>query len=298
MSAIAVERQTGETRLAVEAMATRFELVLYGDDATRLRAAGEEALAEITRLDRQLSAFRPTSDITWINAHAGDGRVAIEPRLFELLQRCRTFSALTDGAFDITIGPLMCAWRFRHDRGSVPDEPTRVAALAAVGWSDLVLEADDRTVTFARPGMSLDLGAAGKGYAIDCAINVLRENGIACALLHGGTSSVHAIGKASDAAPWTIAWRPSERERRTFALNDSALSISGVHGKSFLAEGKEYGHVIDPRTGMPTTAASAAAITGPRSLECDALSTALLVLGPMWLPTLHQRFPEYCGTSA
>jgi thiamine biosynthesis lipoprotein len=143
--------------------------------------------------------------------------------------------------------------------------------------------------------MSIDLGSAGKGYAIDAAIAVLRGHGVTRALLHGGTSSVYGIGAPQGAASWKIAWRSPAGDSRTFDLRDSGLSVSAAHGKSFTSDGVVYGHVIDPRTGVPSRAATAALVTGRSSFECDALSTALLVLGPGWLPELRSRFPGFDG---
>lgn len=285
----------GEVHLALEAMATRFELVLHGPDAVRLRAAGEEALEEIARLDRQLSFYGTASEISWINARAAAAPVRVEPRLFALLDRCRALSAASDGAFDVTVAPLMRAWRFVGGTGALPGPGDLAAARATVGWRHLHLDPEASALRFLRPGMSVDLGAAGKGYAIDAAIAVLRAHGVDHALLHGGTSSIHALGTTPQGGPWTIRWEPPGGEPRTFALRDQALSISGLHGKSFVSGGREYGHVLDPRTGQTTAAARAAAVTGPGSLECDALSTALLVLGPDWLPSLRSRFPGYEG---
>jgi thiamine biosynthesis lipoprotein len=145
--------------------------------------------------------------------------------------------------------------------------------------------------------MGIDLGAAGKGHAIDLAAGVLRAQGVTSALLQGGTSSVHAVGAPPDGSAWTIAW-DTPTERRRFPLRDAALSISAAHGKAFTHDGRVYGHVIDPRTGWPSDGASSALVTGPGSLECDALSTALLVLGAGWLPTLRARFPGYDGVVA
>lgn len=281
-----------EVRVAVEAMATRFELVMHGGDPVRLRAAGEEALAEIERLDAQLSAFRPASDISWINARAAKAPVEVEPRLFALLDRCRALSALTGGAFDITVAPLVCVWNFDGKPGVVPDEKARTAATASVGWAGLFLDRASSTVRFAKPAMRLDLGAVGRGYAIDRAIEILRGHGVTSALLHGGTGSAHAIGRSNGVA-WNVAWEPSPGESRRFALENSALSVSAIHGKSFVAGGRTYGHVIDPRSGHPTSAARSAVVVGPGSLECDALSTALLVQGSAWLPAFRQRFPGY-----
>jgi thiamine biosynthesis lipoprotein len=291
-------RDVGRVRLALEAMATRFELVLDGPDPVRLRAAGEEALDEILRLDRQLSFYRRASDITWINGLAADDAVRVEPGLFRLLQRCQALSAATDGAFDVTVAPLMRAWRFVADSGAVPDEAALAAARQSVGHTHLQLDPDTLTISFAKRGMGIDLGAAGKGYAIDQAMHILRAHGVTHALLHGGTSSIHALGALPDGRRWQIGWNPPGGRLRRFELRDSALSVSAVHGKAFVADGRTYGHVMDPRTGLATAAARAAAVTGPGSLECDALSTALLILGPAWLPSLRAKFPGYDGEVA
>lgn len=296
MMAVAARQPAEEVRLALEAMATRFELVLRGPDSVRLRAAGEEALDEIARLDRQLSFYRPSSDVSWVNGRAADGPVSTEPGLFGLLERCHDISTRTGGAFDITVAPLMRAWRFVGEQGAIPDAAVLERARMASGFAGMRLDRTAWTVEFLRRGMSIDLGAAGKGFAIDAAIAILREHGITHALLHGGTSSVHAVGPPDDVPPWTIGWAAPDGVERRFALRDTALSISAVHGKSFTAGGREYGHVLDPRTGAPCARARAAAVTGPGSFECDALSTALLVLGPDGLPSLCGLFPGYEGS--
>jgi thiamine biosynthesis lipoprotein len=274
-------------------MATRFEVVLHGDDPVRLRAAGEEALAEIQRLDRQLSFYRPDSELSWVNAHAGQAPVPIEPRFFRLLERCLQLSDASDGAFDITVAPLMRAWRFVNARGAQPDRRILDVARDAVGRHCVALDTARRTVRFTHPRVAIDLGAAGKGYAIDCAMNVLAEHGIGNAFLHGGTSSAHAVGNDEGEVGWRVGWAPPDAPVERILLRDAALSVSAPHGKCFEAEGRTFGHVMDPRTGEPVVGAASALVVGPRSFECDALSTALLVLGIEWLPTLTTRFPGY-----
>ena len=307
-SAVAGDRQTvPRLRFGIEAMATRFELVLSSQDdgdEPRFRAIAEEALGEIKRIETRLSVFQPASEISWINANAGHRSVRVEPRLFGLLQRCLALSADTDGAFDITVGPLMRLWKVNADPGDPLDQqrlpsPEAVAeARTRVGYQHVRLDPTTSTIRFARPGMGLDLGAAGKGYAVDEAIAILRTHGCASALLHGGTSSLHAIGRPVDGDAWRIAWNPSGDAGRIFELHGGALAVSAVHGRAFWSEGRQYGHVVDPRTGWPTGAATSAVVTGPGSLDCDALSTALLVLGAGWLPMLATRFPEYEGYAA
>jgi thiamine biosynthesis lipoprotein len=280
-------------RVAIDAMATRFELVIVDDegDAVRARAIAEEALAEIARLEDRLSLFRPSSDVAAINAAASERPVRVEPTLFSLLQRCLELSAACDGAFDITVGPLTRLWK---GATAVPPAAAIEDARRRAGWQHLILDDERSTIGFARAGMTIDLGAAGKGYAIDRAIDVLRLHGVARALLHGGTSSVHALGAPRGEAAWRVGWS-GDTGGKVFELRDGALSVSAVHGRMFSSGGRDYGHVIDPRTGWPTQNTRSAAVTGPASFECDVLSTALLVQGADWLPTLRARFPGYDG---
>lgn len=277
-------------------MATRFELLLCGEDAVRLRAAGEEALREIERLEAQLSFYNPASEICWINAHAAQQAVRVEPRLFGLLQRCRELHALTAGTFDITIGPLMRAWRFVRDRGQIPSADELAAARAVTGMQHLELDEDNFSVRFDRPGVEIDLGGYGKGRAVECAMNILAENGVTNALLHGGTSSVCAMGQQPDGQPWRVALQQpfaADDEPLMIELTDRALSVSAIHGKSFSRDGKTYGHIIDPRDGQPVSQIPAAAAAGPSAADCEALSKALLVQGADALPALKDRFTGY-----
>jgi len=287
--------------LSLHAMATRFELVLHGADEIRLRAAGEEALQEIERLEAQLSFYRADSEITWINAHAADRPVKVEPRLFHLLKDCAQLCTATRGAFDITVGPLMRAWGMVGDTGAIPATIEREAARARVGIHHLEFDDDKMTIHFKQPGVEIDLGGYGKGYAIERAIDSLREKGITSALLHGGTSSVYGIG----APPGDTAWRIGLREPLkkndqliTIELCDEALSVSALHGKAFVIADRTYGHVLDPRTGEPVSRALAAAVAGPSPAVCEALSTALLVLGSSGFAVIAERFAGYRGAVA
>ena len=275
-------------RLALEAMATRFELVLHGDDDVRLRAAGEEALAEIRRLEAQLSFYRLSSDISRLNARAADGPVRVEPRLFSLLQTAQRLHAATDGTFDLTVAPLMRCWGFVGDTGRRPAPDALAEARSRTGMHLVILNEADFTVAFARPGVMLDLGAIGKGYAIEEAAQILINAGVERAFLHGGTSTIHAIGTPLDEDCWNVAIphpnadpaAPDEDDiLAVVSLKDEALSVSAVWGKAFVADGQTYGHVLDPRSGYPVDGAMLAAVAGPSATTCDALSTALLVLG-------------------
>lgn len=302
--------------VARHAMATRFEIVLHGRDAVRLRAAAEEALDEIERLDAQLSLYRPTSEIAHLNRAAANGPVRVEPGLFRLLQRAKSLSGETGGAFDITVAPLMRCWGFMGGTGKLPGKRKLAAARVCVGMHLVELDAENFTVRFVRDGVMLDLGAIGKGYALERAAMLLREAGVKSALLHGGTSTVCAIGAPPGQRAWKVAiqdpeaelnqegtkggdvlnqecrkagkeillpsWLPNSPHPRvlvTVELKDEALSVSAVWGKAFAAKGKVYGHVLDPRTGAPVEGAVLAAVVLPSATETDALSTALLTVG-------------------
>ena len=275
--------------LACNAMATRFELVLHGSNEAALRAAGEEALAEVNRLENQLSLYRPGSEIAQLNARAAHEPVRVSPEVFALLQHAARLSAETDGAFDITIAPLVRCWGFMHHAGHVPTETEIAAARAVVGLQHVLFDPAERTIRFAQPGVMLDLGAIGKGYAIERGAELLREAGVTSALFHGGTSTACAIGHPPDTEHWLMALPPfpgapiSDRpvpSNQTLKLRDESVSVSAIWGRAFELGGKTFGHVIDPRLGEPVTNARLSAVILPAATETDALSTALLTFGP------------------
>ena len=279
--------------LALEAMATRFELLLWGGDEGALRAIGQEALAEISWADAELSRYRHGSAIFWLNASAGGRPLRLDARVLALLEQSRRLSAATLGAFDPTVGPLLRAWGFVGGQGCIPDPTALAEARCLVGMEGLELDPVAGTARLTIPGMELDLGAIGKGFALDRAIAVLQEHGVERALLHGGTSSVHVVGGAPDGDAWRFGWRVPGRspEIEIVELTAPAFSVSAPHGRSFVHEGRVLGHVLDPRLGAPVMGARSAVVFGPSSTVCDALSTALLVLGEAGRPRLERLFP-------
>jgi thiamine biosynthesis lipoprotein len=273
-------------------MATRFEIALWGGSEAHLRAAGQEALHEIERLERQLSLYRPDSDIADLNARAAGEPVPVDPRLFDLLRRAARLTKETGGAFDITIAPLLRAWGFLGGSGQMPVDAAVEAAREIVGMHLVELNEAECTVRFRREGVMLDLGAIGKGYAIEQAADILRASGIGGALLHGGTSTIQAIGTQPDGSPWPVAIHhplQADQHLAILLLRDRALSVSAVHGKSFVLDDLRYGHVLDPRIGRPVQGALLSAVLCPSATDSDALSTALLVRGESFLGALEER---------
>jgi len=284
--------------LARNAMATRFEIVLHGENPVALRGAGEEALDEIERLEARLSLYRPSSEISHVNARAAREPVRVTPGLFALLQHAQKLHHESQGAFDITIAPLVRCWGFMGGSGQLPQPEAVTEARSKVGMGLVQLDPESFSVRFVREGVMLDLGAIGKGFAIERATEILRDAGVATALLHGGTSTVQALGHPPGAEAWTIALeRPPAvpgavpKLLATVPLRDEAMSVSASWGKFFRAEGKTFGHVLDPRTGQPADQAVMAVVVLPSATETDALSTALLTLGTAGHDTIARLRP-------
>lgn len=283
-------------RLALHAMSTRFELVLQGSDDMMLRAAGEEALAEISRLDRELSFYNPASVVNHINRNASKNPVRVHPGLYTLLKTAEDIYRKTRGAFDVTVGPLMRCWGFVRDSGGWPEESARKEALEKTGMKYVALDDQECSIAFKRDGMAIDLGAIGKGYAIEEATKLLQECGITSALLHGGTSTMTAIGLPSPTENgWPIGIANPQDQTNTLTsltICDEAFSVSAPHGKAFRKENKTWGHVIDPRIGYPVQGAVLTAVAHASATVCDAVSTALLAMEPAEVEYTAEKFQD------
>lgn len=296
--------------VARNAMATRFEIVLEGASTPTLRSAGEEALDEIERLDAQLNMYSSSSELSHVNSRASQQAVRVEPGLFRLLKWAKRLSLETQGAFDVAIAPLMHCWGFMGDGGKVPSAEQIRSALDRTGTCHVILDEENWTVRFEKPGMTLDLGAIGKGYAVERTAQILREAGIESALIHGGTSTVYALGAPLNEPAWRIAIEKPDMARNRkkimehldsdsavrnllaiIPLKDESLSVSAVYGKTFESDGRLLGHVLDPRSGQPVSNALMAAVAIPSATESDALSTALLVLGKEGIPSIPNLRP-------
>ena len=267
-------------------MGTRFELVLDGGDEPRLRAAGEEALFEIEDADRRLSLFRRDSLLSHL-ARSAAARpsqwVRLDADTYALLELCRDVHRASAGAFDPTVAPLMRALGLHDERSQAPLCDLE-SSRARVGGDALELDPSGRRARLARPGAHLDLGAIGKGHALDLAARALREHGVERALLHGGTSSVVALGAPPLAAAWRVRLG-SGPGAPVAALRDTSLSLSAPLGRTVAGEGGAVvGHVLDPRSGRPARRFAAVAVVTPCAAAADAWSTAVLVGGPELAP--------------
>jgi thiamine biosynthesis lipoprotein len=268
--------------LRTNAMATDFDVILNPDGPEQQLAAASEALDEVHRLEAQLTIYRDDSELSQINRLAHDGPFAVEPNLYQLLRRAAEIHTLTDGAFDPASGALIQLWRRarREARIPTPDEVTQALArtgMARVRWID-----QRNSVAFDRPGVAIDLGAIGKGYAVDRAGKILSQRGVNDWLVHGGKSSVLAQGTHAGHDGWPIGLRNPllpDRPYLTLLLKDAALSTSGTAVNWFRHAGKRYGHILDPRTGWPVETMLSVSVIAPEAALSDALATAFFVLG-------------------
>jgi thiamine biosynthesis lipoprotein len=284
-------------QLSRPAMACRFEITLNAGQHDEGSEAALAALDRIEELESQLTVYRDTSEIAHINQLAADQPVQVEPQLFDLLQMAVRLSAETGGAFDITSGPLTRIWGFYRRNGAIPAPCELSTAMQSVGSRYLALDAEHRTVRFLRRGMELNLGAIGKGYALDRAAQTMAAAGVSNFLVHGGQSSVLARGSRGQAASggWSVGiGHPLNPERRLAEvwLRDRALATSGASHQFFRHQGKRYGHILDPRTGRPAEGVLSSTVLAPTAAEADALSTAFYALGVAETTAWCQAHPE------
>jgi thiamine biosynthesis lipoprotein len=273
-------------RLARRAMATTFEVILPFGTPEGVEAASD-ALDEIDRLEDQLTVYRDTSEVSQLNCRAAGRWVPVEHRLFGLLTLAQRLHAETEGAFDVSVGALIKAWGFYRRRGRVPSEEERAAVLPRMGMQNVRFDPERRAVRYAVGGLEINLGSIGKGYALDRAMQRLREQwGIVSALIHGGYSSVLALGSERPGRRgWPVGVRhPWDAARRLAVvwLRDRALATSAATFQHLEYNGRKLGHLLDPRTGWPAEGLASATVLAPSAAEADALSTACYIQGVDW----------------
>jgi thiamine biosynthesis lipoprotein len=275
-------------RLSVPAMVSDFEIILNPGPASRLEAASA-ALELVEKLEDQMSVYRFHSELSLLNRRGCDGPVTVERRLFDVLCRAVHFADETDGAFDPTSGPLVSVWRQCKKDHRLPTEKELSDALARIGREHVIFDQNAMSVYFSRRGVTLNLNAMGKGYALDRAAELLKDGTSEC-LMHGGYSSILARGGHAGCDGWPVSIRHPlfpDRQLATVLLKDRGMSTSGSAVQFFRHEGKRYGHIIDPRTGWPVDNMLSVTVLAPDAAQAEALSTGFFVMGV-------EKAREYC----
>jgi thiamine biosynthesis lipoprotein len=263
-------------------MGTPWEIRAHGTPPDERRAV-EAADQEIERVESLLSRFRPGSEISRINRCNGPCRIRINPEVGRVIAEALRYAVLTEGAFDPTAGALSRLWGFGPEgpRTVPPDEERIQATIERLGYRQVCIDEVRFELTLRRPGMEIDLGGMGKGYAVDRAVAVLKENGINRAWVSCG-STAFALGPSKHHDAWRVGIRdPSGSGRiiQTVQIRDRAIATSGAYEQFFNYEGRRYGHICDPRTGYPAAGSAGVTVIAPTATEADALSTAAFVLG-------------------
>ncbi len=273
-------------------MGTRITVELWADDAAKADPAIEAVLAEMRHIDESMSTYKPTSEVSRVNAHAADAPMPISKELFDLLVTAKEYSRLTDGAFDITYASVGYLYDFR--KRVRPNEAQIDKALPAINYEHVVLDAAHQTVHFSQKGVRIDLGGIAKGYAVDRGIEVLKSMGVTRAYVSAGGDS-RIIGDRFG-KPWIVGIRdprkgPGEALLRV-PLVDAAISTSGDYERFFDEGGVRYHHIIDPHTGHSASKVRSATIIGPTATRTDGLSKTAFVLGPEEAMKIYNRIDD------
>jgi thiamine biosynthesis lipoprotein len=264
-------------------MGTTFRIVLYAADEPTAQRAADAAFQRVKQLDDVMSDYKDTSELMVLCRQAGSEPVAVSQDLFSVLERGQELACRTDGAFDVTVGPISRLWRRSRRQKELPTPQRLAEALALVGHDKLLLDPKKRTAQLTKKGMLFDLGGIAKGYAADEAQSILKKHGSRSALVAAGGDIV-----VSDPPPGAKSWAvgiaplesPDRPPTRTLQLANAAVSTSGDAEQFVEIAGKRYSHILDPKTGLGLQGHSSVTVIAPNGTASDSLATAVSVLGP------------------
>ncbi|MDA8746546.1 FAD:protein FMN transferase [Rubripirellula amarantea] len=286
------------THVSHAAMATNFVVLLPENQSHQVETA-VQALESLDDIEAKLTVYRPSSEVSRIN-QGGQQWTKVSAETFSIIEKAILWSTQTNGAFDISAGPLIEAWGFTQRSGRKPNQAQIETALQQVGYQFIELDVDTRRVRFAKPGMSINLGAIGKGEALDCVKRYLMHAGVDDFLIHGGSSSVVARGDQFPGSElgWAVGIAHPTKPKHRLAgvwLKNASVATSGSGKQFFHHKGKRFGHVIDPRTGYPAGDLLSLTVLTNSAADADAMATGLFVAGTPsfesmrtapWWPTL------------
>lgn len=272
-------------------MGMQTRIVVYAPNQAKAEEACGAAFARIAELDSILSDYREDSELMRLCARSGTGTVRVSTDLFRVLQRSQEIAEATNGAFDVTAGPVIRVWRQARRTGKLPSVTAINNARSRTGWQSMTLDMHRRTVRLTKPGMQLDLGGIAKGYACDEARRVLERHGIRSALIEMGGDLVLS-GAPPGRSGWTVEVpnAGTANGSATMTLRDCAVSSSGDTEQFAVIGGRRYSHVVDPRTGHASTNRVQATVIARDGFTSDPLSTAMTLLGQREREALLGRY--------
>jgi thiamine biosynthesis lipoprotein len=261
-------------------MGCDFELRVAEEDETHAEVALQKGVEEIQRIEELLSEFRPSSETSIINANAFSQPVTVAHETHQLIKRCKEISRLTQGAFDITIRPLSNLYQFKKMNAAIPSQQNISDALKKTGHAYLQ-SLENNQVSFAKEGMQISFAAIGKGYAADCVIKLWKEMGIKSGAVNA-SGDLTFWGKRAKGDNWKVGIAHPDNKNEIalwISVEESAVATSGDYEQFFIHDGIRYSHNINPITGYPLTGIKSVTVVSPSAELCDALCTAVYVMG-------------------
>lgn len=261
-------------------MGTRFEITLVSTQEAANQYLNA-AQGEIERIERLISSWDANSQTAEINRQSGIKPVKVAKELYELIARSIEISKITQGAFDISYAALDPVWFFDGRMKAVPSESQRLKSVQNIGFKDLVLNAKEQTVYLPKKGMKIGFGAIGKGYAADATKKLMKSLGVSSGIINA-SGDLTSWGKKPDGTDWQVGISNPENPAKVFSwfpVRDAAVATSGNYEKYVTLEGKQYSHIMDPRTGMPVSGIKSVTVFAPNAELADAFATAVFIMG-------------------
>jgi thiamine biosynthesis lipoprotein len=284
--------QTTETHQYRYLMGTSIHVQAFGGDEATRRAAIDEAFAAFAEVDRLMSNYRDDSELALVNRNGARENVSVSDPMFAVLDAARRVSAASNGAFDVTVGPLVRLWGFHDKTPHIPTDAELAAVRPLVDYRQVLLDAEHRTAHFSRQGIEIDLGGIAKGFAVEIAAGVLRRKGLGGVIDAGGNQ--YLLGAPPGKRAWTVGIKDPDARDRVLGVvetGETSVSTSADTSNFLIASGRRYGHILDPRTLQPATQSLSATVLSRDATLADALSKAAFVLGPKAGLALVDSFP-------
>lgn len=262
-------------------MGSRFDVTVVANDSVEGNKYIDTAVAEISRIEKLISSWDENSQTSEINRNAGIKSVKVDSELFELIERAIGISKLTDGAFDISYASMDKIWKFDRSMTTMPSEEEITASVSKVGYQNILLNKENSTVFLKLEGMKIGFGAIGKGYAADKAKDLLISKGVPSGIINA-SGDMNTWGKQPNGKEWKVAITNPMDKNKVFALlpiTNGAVVTSGNYEKFVNFNGTRYSHIIDPRTGYPSTGIISVTVFAPKAELADALATSVFVMG-------------------
>ncbi len=262
-------------------MGSRFDITVVSKNKTEANSYIDMAVAEISRIEALISSWDKNSQTSLINSNAGIRPVKVKGELFQLIQRAKHISKLTDGAFDISYASMDNIWRFDGSMNQIPSQEAIKNAVSKVGYKNIILNEKDSSVFLKLRGMKIGFGAIGKGYAADKAKELLKRNGVESGIINA-SGDLNSWGRQTHGENWNVAIKNPLNKNKVFALlpiYDKAVVTSGNYEKRVTLNGKTYAHIIDPRTGYPSNGLISVSVFAASAELADALATSVFVMG-------------------